>query len=163
MRYAFLAVLFLSVPMSGSLADSLKVVDPRARILLVDRPGVVFMEIQNSGPADSLLSAETPLAARTELHNHIHEDGVMKMRKVEAINVPAEGAAVLKSGSYHIMLFELTRKPVIGERFPLTLHFRKAGKVSVEVTVTPLSTSAPKHGAHDTKPKHKAHGVERTH
>ena len=163
MRYAFLAALFLSVPMSGSLADSLKIVDPRARILLADRPGVVFMEIHNSGPADSLLSAEPPLAARTELHNHIHEDGVMKMRGVEVIDVPAEGVAILKSGSYHIMLFELTRKPAIGERFPLTLHFRKAGKISVAVTVTPLSTSAPKHEAHDTKPKHKAHGVEKMH
>ena len=163
MRYVFLAVLFLSVPMSGSLADSLKVVDPRARILLVDRPGVVFMEIHNSGPADSLLSAKTPLAARTELHNHVHEDGIMRMREVEAIDIPAEGVATLKSGSYHIMLFELTRKPVIGERFPLTLHFRKAGKVSVEVTVTPLSTSAPKHGVHGTKPKRKAHGVRKAH
>ena len=163
MRYTFLAILFLSIHMSGSLADSLKVVDLRARILFADRPGVVFMEIQNSGPADSLLSAETPLAARTELHKHIHEDGVMKMREVEAIDVPAEGVVSLKSGSYHIMLFELTRKPAIGEQFPLTLHFRKAGKVSVEVTVTPLSTSAPKHGAHDTKPKHKAHGVEKAH
>lgn len=163
MRHAFLAVLFLSVPMSGSLADSLKVVDPRARILLADRPGVVFMEIRNSGPADSLLSAETPLAARTELHNHVHEDGIMKMREVEMIDVPADGMATLKSGSYHIMLFELTRKPAIGERFPMTLHFQRAGKVSVEVTVTPLSTSAPKHGTHDTKPKHEAHGVRKAH
>ena len=163
MRYVCLAVLFLSVPMSGSLADSLKVVDPRARILLADRPGVVFMEIHNSGPADSLLSAETPLAARTELHNHVHEDGVMKMREVEAIDVPTGGVATLKSGSYHIMLFELTRKPAIGERFPLTLYFRKAGEVSAEVLVAPLSTSAPKQGAHNTKPKQKGHGTRKAH
>ncbi|UXI03203.1 copper chaperone PCu(A)C [Photobacterium sp. TY1-4] len=95
-----------------------------------------FFEIENRGhEADTLIKAESPIAGKTELHAHIHEDGMMKMREVESIDVPAQGTRMLKPGSYHIMFFELKQVPALGDRFPLTLYFAKAGKVDVEVAV----------------------------
>ena len=50
--------------------------------------GAAFLTIRNTGPADRLLGAESGVA-RTELHTHLMQDGVMRMRQVEAIEVPS--------------------------------------------------------------------------
>ncbi|WP_299017917.1 copper chaperone PCu(A)C [uncultured Photobacterium sp.] len=115
-----------------------------------------FFEISNKGNEnDTLIRAESPIAGKTELHAHIHEDGMMKMREVEEIVVPANGSKNLKPGSYHIMFFDLQNTPKLGERFPLTLHFAKAGRIEVEVTVEP-ATYQPK-GPENNDNKHHSH------
>jgi len=52
-----------------------------------------------------------------------------------AITVPAGGMAMLQPGGYHVMLMKLKYALKEGESFPLTLHFAKAGKVTVEVRI----------------------------
>ncbi len=100
------------------------------------RPGGAFLTIHNPGAeADRLIAAETPAAARTELHTHIMEDGMMKMRQVPAIEVPAGGMTLLKPGSFHVMMFKLHALLKEGDMFPLTLTFEKAGQATVTVHV----------------------------
>lgn len=95
-----------------------------------------FFNVMNHGSEnDALISAESPIAGKTELHAHIHEDGMMKMREVEKIDIPAKGTQSLKPGGYHVMFFDLKQVPALGERFPLTLHFEKAGSIEIEVAV----------------------------
>ncbi|MDV6250336.1 copper chaperone PCu(A)C [Vibrio sp. EA2] len=95
-----------------------------------------FLQLNNHGDAeDSLIAAETPIAGRVELHNHIMEDGVMKMVKVDEINVPANGSVALEPGNFHLMIFNPTQSLKKGDRFPVTLTFKNAGKVDVEVAV----------------------------
>lgn len=95
-----------------------------------------FLDVMNHGNEDdTLLSAESPIAGKTELHAHIHEDGMMKMREVDNIDIPANGTRTLKPGSYHIMFFDLKQVPSLGDRFPVTLHFAKAGSIEIEVAV----------------------------
>lgn len=102
----------------------------------VKRPGGAFVAITNKGmQADRLIAAETPLAGRTELHTHIMDDGVMKMRQVEAIDIPAGGMTMLKPGSFHVMMFKLESMLMEGQMFPLNLTFEKAGKVTITVHV----------------------------
>jgi copper(I)-binding protein len=62
-------------------------------------------------------------------------DGTMKMYKVDAMDVPADGELKLKSGSYHIMLIGLKRPLVAGETVPLKLKFEKAGEVTVNAKI----------------------------
>jgi len=96
----------------------------------------VYLSVQNHGKeADQLLSAETPAAARVELHEHIHENGLMKMQQVPSVDIPAGEKVDFAPGGLHLMLFAPTRHYADGERFPLTLHFARAGAVEVEVLV----------------------------
>jgi hypothetical protein len=87
-----------------------------------------------SGP-DRLVAASTAAAGRTELHRHVMTDGVMKMRSVAAIDVPAGGTAELKPGGLHVMMIGLEAPLVEGTRVPLTLTFERAGTVTVELAV----------------------------
>lgn len=98
-------------------------------------PSAAFMEIKNKGAADKLVSANCDCAKSTELHNVKMIDGAMKMYKVDAMDIPANGELKLKSGSYHIMLIGLTRPLVAGETVPLKLKFEKAGEVTVNAKV----------------------------
>ena len=98
-------------------------------------PSAAFMEIKNKGTADKLMSAHCDCAKSTELHNVKMIDGTMKMYKVDAMDIPADGELKLKSGSYHIMLIGLTRPLVSGETIPLKLKFEKAGEVTVDAKI----------------------------
>jgi hypothetical protein len=93
------------------------------------------MKIKNSGDTDRLVSASSPIAGRVEIHQSEMQDGVMKMRPVEMIEVPAKGAVELKSGGYHLMLMDVQEAPKIGEKVPLSLTFERAGTVELHATV----------------------------
>lgn len=135
---------FLSAAAPASAGGAMTVEDARARILLPTRPGAAWLTVRNSGAADRLLGAESPAAERVELHRHIHRDGVMTMRRVEAIDIPAGGAAALEPGGDHLMLFGLEPGLKTDGSFPLTLLFEKAGAVTIEVRVAPLAETMPK-------------------
>jgi len=116
-------------------AGSLSIGNATARFLIAGRPGAIFLNIDNTGNADKLVAASSPMSQRVELHSHTMDNGVMKMRPVEVIDVPAKAMTVLKSGGYHIMVFDVNKLPEKGSAVPLTLTFEKAGEVQVEAIV----------------------------
>lgn len=122
--------------------------DYRAGELHIDHPwaratapqaqnGGAYLTITNEGSTpDRLVAAESPVASRVELHTHdVDSAGVMRMRQVEAIDVPAGEATALRPGGLHVMLIGLENRLVEGETFPLTLVFEAAGAVELEVQV----------------------------
>lgn len=101
------------------------------------RTGAAYMTITNTGnTADTLLSAQGAVSAKTELHKSSMKDGVMRMRQVKGgIKVPAGKTVMLKPGGFHTMLIGLKNPLHEGDSFPLTLNFAKAGSVTVHTIV----------------------------
>lgn len=98
--------------------------------------GAVYVTLTNSGTqADSLVSASSDAAQTVELHEVQHDGGVMRMRPVSAIPVPAKGQTVLKPGGYHIMLLGLKQDLKAGEKVPVTLKLEHGGELRVEAVV----------------------------
>ena len=117
--------------------------------------GAAYMTLVNqSNQADRLLSAAGEVATTIELHTHVQEGDMMKMRPVEAIEVKPGEPAVLEPGGLHIMLIGLKQPLVEGQRFKLLLNFEKAGKVPVEVQVTKTD---PAHEGHKEHKEHTEH------
>ena len=114
--------------------------------------GAAYMTLVNKGKAtDKLISISTPAARRAELHDHVMEGGMMKMRPVEAMAITPGEPLVMQSGGLHIMLMGLAEPLVEGNSFPLTLTFERAG--SIEVTVMIFEPEGTDHGhmKHDKK------------
>lgn len=108
--------------------------------------GGAFMTLQNAGGgADRLLKAESAIAESVELHTHVKDGDAMRMRPVDAIDVPAGGKAELAPGGHHVMLIGLRQPLKEGERFTLTLTFATAGRVDVEVPVMKMGAGAGSH------------------
>lgn len=104
------------------------------------RNSAAFMTIHNAGGADRLVAVAADVSERVELHTHMMEGDVMKMRHVEAVEVPANAMAELQPGGFHVMLIGLKAPLKEGEHFPLTLTFEKAGEITVDVAVEAISS-----------------------
>lgn len=88
---------------------------------------------------DRLMSVETPVAGRSEIHTVLIEDDVMMMRRVEAFPLPPMGNISFSPQGPHIMMMELRQALTVGDSFPLILRFEKAGPVEVAVQVRAVS------------------------
>jgi copper(I)-binding protein len=112
------------------------------------KTGAVYMTLDNkSDTADRLTGASSVVADKLQIHEMKVENGVMKMREVAGgLPIPASGSVVLKPGSYHVMLIGLKKPLTVGEKFPLTLTFEKAGNISVTVPVQAMGASQDKGG-----------------
>ncbi len=95
--------------------------------------GVAFMELVNYGKEDRLLAITSPVSGRIELHTHLTEDGVMKMRRVDGIALPHDEMVALKPGGLHVMLFETTA--TLGDEAVLTLDFENSDDLTVVAPV----------------------------
>jgi periplasmic copper chaperone A len=104
-------------------------------------PGVphaaAYVDIRVEGDTPAVLvGASTRASASVELHDMRMDEGVMQMRRVERIEVPAGTLQTMRpGGGYHLMLMDLTAPLRLGERFPMTLEFAERGEVEVEVWV----------------------------
>ena len=98
----------------------------------------VYLTI-SSPTGDRLTAVATPVAKQAKLHTMSMDGGVMKMRPLPAIDIPAGQAVTLKPGGLHIMLEGLPEPLHEGQTFPLTLSFEKAGSRQVAVPVEKIT------------------------
>jgi periplasmic copper chaperone A len=98
--------------------------------------GAVFLEIKSTAEQpDKLLSVAGAVADAIELHSHINDGGIMRMRRVDAIEIEAGQSTKLVPGGLHIMLLGLKQPLKAGETFKLKLTFETAGAIEVDVAV----------------------------
>ena len=79
-----------------------------------------FMQLQSAQDA-KLVSAQSPVAGVTEVHEMAMDNGVMKMRAIPSLALPAGKAVELKPGGYHVMLMDLKGQIKDGDMVPVTL------------------------------------------
>ena len=127
---------------------------------MVAGAGAAYMTLTGGPTADELVSASVPaeIAGTVELHETTMSDdamgegdmsgemgsdmgsdmggsGMMSMKQVASIPVPANGTVELKPGGYHIMLIDLAAPLVPGEGFDVTLTFSSGETLVVPVEV----------------------------
>jgi copper(I)-binding protein len=95
------------------------------RLLPPTQPNTAaYMTLHNLTDTDlQIVAAESPAARVTELHDHVQDAaGVMRMREVDAIVIPAHGEVELKPGGLHVMLIDLVEPLQEGQRVPIALY-----------------------------------------
>jgi hypothetical protein len=114
------------------------------------KTGAAYLTVRNEGEADDrLVAVSCGAAMHAQLHGHVNDGGVMRMRHLaDGIAVPAGGEARLAPGGHHIMLMGLNGPLFEGETIQIELTFKKAGAVTVEVEVEGVAAGA--HGSHKT-------------
>lgn len=146
------AALSLSTAAFAGAADDVVVHEPYVRLAPPNAQATgAFMVLKNTGSKDAkLVKAANPASRLTELHTHINDQGVMRMRQVPAIDLPAKGEAVLQPGGLHVMLIDMKAPLSEGQVVPITLTFDDGSSKQVDVKVVKMM-SAPmpmKHGQH---------------
>ena len=120
-------------------ADGIAAMDPWVRVAIVPEPpatgeappvnSAAYVRLTNAtDSADALVGVETTIADTAEIHSVSMDGGVMRMRAVDSVAVPAGGEAVLEPGGYHVMLIGLREPLEEGATVALTLRLR-SGRV----------------------------------
>lgn len=98
------------------------------------KTGAALMEL-NSDIDDKLIGASSPVAERVEIHTMADDNGIMKMRKVDGIDLAANKPVILDAAGYHLMLINLTAPLKAESEFEVTLTFEKSEPKTVTVPV----------------------------
>ena len=135
MLLRFLILLFVSLAAFG--AEPLlqlergwiRAAPPNARVM------AGYLTIRNPGRkeivVDRVSSADF---GAIEVHEMAMQDGVMRMRRVPSLRIPAGGAVELKPGGLHLMLFRPQRALAAGSEVELLLS-TSGGEIPVTMAV----------------------------
>lgn len=112
--------------------------------------GAGYLTLTNEGPeADVLVAVETDIAGKSEVHDMTMSDqGVMQMRRMDSLELPAGGSVALKPGGMHLMFLDLKQPLTAGATLKVKLTFKSGASGEVSLPVRPIGGDAdPK--AHD--------------
>ncbi|MEQ1900059.1 MAG: copper chaperone PCu(A)C [Devosia sp.] len=126
----------------------LEITGPFTRATLPNAPvGAGFMVITNHGSADDrLVSASSPVAGITQIHEMKMEGDLMKMAELpDGLVIPARQSVTLAPGGFHVMFMDLKQPIVEGTTIPVTLTFENAGSIEVQLAVGPIDADGPSH------------------
>jgi periplasmic copper chaperone A len=134
--------------MLPALAQTIAVSGAWARATVPGQSGTgAFMTL--TAPTDArLLGAASDVAAVVEIHEMKMEANVMRMRPLSELRLPAGRAVRLAPGGYHVMLMDLKRPLVAGEKISVELRVEMADKRLVTQRVdVEVRARAPEPGA----------------
>ncbi len=135
---------FASVPVMAveNAAGSVSVTDPYVRAVAPgQKSSAAFMTLRNGSETDhAVVSAESPASKIVELHTHVSEGGMMRMRRIEKIDVPAQGETALKPGGLHVMLIDLIDQLKPGGEVSVTLVFQDGSRKDIQAPVRKIKT-----------------------
>lgn len=148
-----LTVALLTLISGAALAADVDIKTPWVRGTVAGQQASgAFMEITSKAGA-TIVGANSPLAAATEIHEMKMDGSVMKMRAVPRLELPAGKPVKLEPGSYHVMLMGLKQPLKKGDAVPLSIRIEGQDKtvetIEIKAEVRDLTSSTPAtHGHH---------------
>lgn len=139
-----LALATMAAALAQPAAPAVRVDGAWARASVQGQTGTgAFMALTAREPL-KLVAVASPAAGVAEVHEMKVEGDVMRMRAIDALDLPAGKTVELKPGGYHVMLLDLKAPLMKDSVVPLTLVFRDAkGAESRMQLQLPVSARAP--------------------
>lgn len=94
--------------------------------------GAAYVTLTSASNAE-LVKVASPVAKKVELHTMTMKDGMMEMREIASLPLPAGKPVTLMPGGNHIMLIDLNKPLRVGDHVPLHLTIKQAGGKQIEL------------------------------
>jgi len=150
MRYAIVIVMLFCAAQAW--AENVVVSDASARATAPGQESAAIRFSITSKKEARLVAIVSPVAGAVEIHSMTHDNGVMKMRAIEFLPLPAGKMVKLGASGNHVMLLNLKNSLKAGESVPLTITVefadKRKEKVNVSAEVKPLAASRDEHERH---------------
>ncbi len=144
MRNLVFILLFITTSAWANAARDVTIEKPFARAAMQQQKNSAgFMKLVNYGTDSAIVDARSSVAEVVELHTHINDNGVMRMRRIERIALPHGQTVMLKPGGLHVMFIKLKRDLKVGDMVDVTLVFDDGSEKALDLPV------------HKVKRKHK--------
>ncbi len=142
-------MMVVSLSLCASAMAQTTATDPWVRGTVATQKSTGMFVQLTSAQGGKLVAGSSPVAGLVEIHEMAVVDGVMRMREISALELPAGKAVELKPGSYHLMLMDLKQPMKAGDIVPVTLVIEGADKkretLELKASVRPLGQSKPMH------------------
>jgi copper(I)-binding protein len=144
---------FASPSFAGAADRSVKVANAWVRAPAAGQKTLAaYLELTSDRDA-ALVAAGSPAAARVEMHSSTVEGGVMRMRAVPRIELPARQTVKLAPGGLHLMLIGAKQPFKPGDKVPLTLSIQPSGPTA-GLSLTTINLEAEVRAAEGAAHKH---------
>ncbi|MDF1761963.1 MAG: copper chaperone PCu(A)C [Oleibacter sp.] len=126
------------VSLTGCSKGSMTVENATVKAPFAERAvSVGYVDITNTTKETrALVSVNAPWAGVIQIHTHDNTDGVMRMRRLENLPVPAGETVSMQPGGLHLMLFELTLP--LPASLPMNLCFDDQQCIAVEAQLSAI-------------------------
>jgi copper(I)-binding protein len=142
-------MMVVSLSLCASAMAQTTATDPWVRGTVATQKATGMFVQLTSAQGGKLVAGSSPVAGRVEIHEMAVVDGVMRMREISALELPAGKAVELKPGGYHVMLMDLKQPMKAGDIVPVTLVIEGADKkretLELKASVRPLGQTKPMH------------------
>ncbi len=108
-----------------------------------DSPSAGYFTVHGGEVATKLRGVLTDRAIKVEMHESTSEGGVMKMKPVDSVDIPAKGTVAFAPGGKHIMLWSLNQDAIDQGKMPLTFLFSNGDRIIVDAVVQKAGAAAP--------------------
>ncbi|WP_430418189.1 copper chaperone PCu(A)C [Phenylobacterium sp.] len=134
--------------------------DPWCRATPAGAPSAACYVTLTASADERLTGAASPVAANLDVHSMSMDGGVMRMRQLEALDLPGDRPVALAPGGLHLMLIAPTKALTAGDTVTLTLRFGKAAPLTLQAPVRDASEPGEDvHALHDPHAGHGDHGT----
>jgi copper(I)-binding protein len=145
------ALLIASLCLAAPAVAEVIVNDPWVRAPVAgQKTAGAYMHLTSSSNA-TVTGVSSPAARTVEIHEMSMDGGVMKMRSVTRLELPAGKPVELKPGSYHVMLIDLVKPLHTGDAVPIIFAVDtgngKRERVHVRAVVRDAASGGEHHGA----------------
>lgn len=133
----FILLLIILITSACGNSDGIAILDAWARPGFRGDNSAVYLTINNqTNQGDGLIGANSDIAGGAEIHlSKMDAAGTMTMERQDLVVIPAKDSIELAPGGLHIMLVILGKDLSVGDTFPVTLEFQRAGDITIEVEV----------------------------
>lgn len=147
MRAIFPATALFSLASLAACGDPAPTYVDQAWIRLspnADSPSAGYFTVHGGDAPVTLRGVLTDRAQRVEMHESLEQGGMMTMRPVESVEVPAKATVTFAPGGKHIMLWGVNPAAVEQGKMPLTFLFSNGDRIIVDAVIQkPKETAAP--------------------
>lgn len=151
---ALLAVALTGCGDNGVAGDPpvLQVVDGTVSLAATpDRPSAAYFTVEGGTAPVQLVAVTADLAQRTEMHESVKENGMVSMKPITAVDVPARGEVAFKRGGKHVMVWGINPAAVKAGKLPMVFIFTNNDRIIVDMKIeqaVPAGTEAAKADEH---------------
>lgn len=108
-----------------------------------DSPSAGYFTVHGGEQDVVLREVMSEAAVLVEMHDSVMKGGMMTMKPVESVDVPAGGTVRFEPGGKHLMLWKINRGVAASGKIPLVFLFSNGDRILVDAAVQQPGTAPP--------------------
>lgn len=100
-----------------------------------DRPSAGYFTVEGGEQPVDLVAVTADLAQRVEMHESVMENGMMTMKPLRSVPVPAKGEMAFAPGGKHLMIWNINPAAIEAGRLPMVFIFTNKDRILFDLKI----------------------------